>query len=512
MAESGVYRPTQGGPVEQAEASVVVWARVPEGARAPVSPEALEVLIRPEQVRLAEAEQAARAVAISAATAPMARSGSRITEFGGMMRRSGIGLTVISVCLSTGFIRAEQPQMTITSAMVMATTPPQSSTILIEGQQFRPAGPREPAPQVFMGGPGGILQPLNVLNATNTAILAGTPAFPSGSYRLIVYRGHGHNISDGKNDGDFVSFDLTLGMAGPKGDKGENGDQGPQGLRGLKGDLGDPGIQGAKGDKGDKGDPGVQGSPGLKGDQGDPGNPGLKGDPGDPGIPGLSGPVGTADGLTFGFTGSDQVWKVPDGVFRVRIEAWGAGGGGGGDGGADSASIGGTGGSGAYVVSTIAVTPNTTYTVTVGGGGGGRGGAGCGVGSCGAGTGGFGGGMAGEPGKFLGGLASTGGGGGGGGATSLSGAGGILVQAAGGGGGSGVGGVASTALSGSGGAGGGAKAGAGGAKTTLGGLDGGFGGSGGPGIDGGGGAGGAGASFWSGPTAGANGLLRITYL
>ena len=46
------------------------------------------------------------------------------------MRRSGIGLTVISVCLSTGFIRAEQPQMTITSAMVMATThrnPRQSS-------------------------------------------------------------------------------------------------------------------------------------------------------------------------------------------------------------------------------------------------------------------------------------------------------------------------------------------------------------------------------------------------
>jgi len=80
---------------------------------------------------------------------------------------------------------AEGPQMVITDAIPNLTIP---ASILIEGQKFRPAGLRDPNPLVFIGVAGGILQPLEIVNATDTAIIARLPSFTPGSYHLVVYR------------------------------------------------------------------------------------------------------------------------------------------------------------------------------------------------------------------------------------------------------------------------------------------------------------------------------------
>jgi len=83
---------------------------------------------------------------------------------------------------------------------------------------------------------GGILQPLEIVNATNTAIVARLPGVTPGSYKLVVYQSRGRRKDDDRSFGAFVSIDVTLGVAGPKGDKGDKGDPGIAGLQGLKGD------------------------------------------------------------------------------------------------------------------------------------------------------------------------------------------------------------------------------------------------------------------------------------
>src|SRR6267142_494716 len=247
-----------------------------------------------------------------------------------MLGKLTIALVVVAaIPFSASNASAEEPQMVITGAIANLTSP---ATILIEGQQFRPGGLRDPNPLVFIGVAGGVLQPLEIVNATNTAIVARLPGVTPGSYKLVVYQSRGRRKDDDRSFGAFVSIDVTLGVAGPKGDKGDKGDPGIAGLQGLKGDKEDPGIQGPKGDKGDPGNAGIAGLQGLKGDQGIQGIQGVKGDQGDLGPPGSQGTVGGTDGVTFSFTGSDQFWTVPAGVTRAQVEAWGAGGGGGSDG------------------------------------------------------------------------------------------------------------------------------------------------------------------------------------
>src|SRR5437867_12334521 len=104
--------------------------------------------------------------------------------------------------------------MVITGAIANFTTP---ATILIEGQQFRSRGARDPNPLVFIGVPGGLFQPLEIQNATNTSILARLPVFTPGSHRLVVYRSHGRtkDKNDDESEDDFVFIDVTLGAAGP---------------------------------------------------------------------------------------------------------------------------------------------------------------------------------------------------------------------------------------------------------------------------------------------------------
>ena len=181
-----------------------------------------------------------------------------------MLSKIAIVLATVALPSLGSSAPAEEPQMIITSAIANLATP---ATILIDGQQFRPGGLRDTAPQVFIGVPGGTLQPMEILNATNTSIVARLPRFMPGSYQLVVYESHGR-----KTDDAFASIDITLGVSGPKGDKGDTGDPGIQGSPGLKGDKGDPGVPGLKGDKGDTGASGLQGPKGDKGDLGIPCN------------------------------------------------------------------------------------------------------------------------------------------------------------------------------------------------------------------------------------------------
>jgi hypothetical protein len=64
-----------------------------------------------------------------------------------------------------------------------------------------------------------------------------------------------------------------------------------------------------------------------------------------------------------------NTWTCPEGVTSIQVEAWGGGGGGGGA--TNGVGRGGGGGAGgAYVkYSTVAVSPGTTYNITVGTGG-----------------------------------------------------------------------------------------------------------------------------------------------
>ncbi|MEI7903050.1 MAG: glycine-rich domain-containing protein, partial [bacterium] len=69
---------------------------------------------------------------------------------------------------------------------------------------------------------------------------------------------------------------------------------------------------------------------------------------------------------TVPFTGSSS-WTVPSGVNWITVECWGGGGAGGGIGLAgNTTGSGGGGAGGQYAKKVLAVTPGTTYTVTVG--------------------------------------------------------------------------------------------------------------------------------------------------
>lgn len=165
----------------------------------------------------------------------------------------------------------------------------------------------------------------------------------------------------------------------------------------------------------------------------------------DKGIP-FTASTCTPDSQIFSYSGSNQSFVVPCGVFSITVKAWGGGGGGGGTDGSGTPATG--GGGGAYASSTLPVNPGTNLTVIVGGGG--QGGSGCQTGT-GGGAGGFGlgpGGNGANPGSS----GCSGPGGGGGGGTGIENGATILIVA-GGGGGAGGGETGST-FAGSGGGGG----------------------------------------------------------
>src|SRR5438067_621412 len=105
-----------------------------------------------------------------------------------MLGKLTIALAVAAIPFSGSKVSAEEPRMVITDVIASLTSP---ATIQIEGQQFRPGGPRDPNPLVFIGVAGGILQPLEVVNSTNTSIVARLTNFTPGSYKLVVYQNRG---------------------------------------------------------------------------------------------------------------------------------------------------------------------------------------------------------------------------------------------------------------------------------------------------------------------------------
>ena len=84
------------------------------------------------------------------------------------------------------------------------------------------------------------------------------------------------------------------------------------------------------------------------------------------------------DEVGFLYSGADQTFSVPEGVYEIQVEAWGAGGAGGGGVFEDNSTsdfpsgwtdYGAPGGGGGFVAGTIAVEPGQELTVVVGGGG-----------------------------------------------------------------------------------------------------------------------------------------------
>ena len=269
-----------------------------------------------------------------------------------------IAVTMVSVAAASRTHAQDAPSVDISSATAVGPM------VLIDGQ-FAVKGKANPVPTVFMGGPGGVLRPLQVLDSTQVlirALLPTNPAPVAGSYRLVV------NLDKNTQ----FTFDITIGTAGPVGPAGPAGPIGPIGPTGPQGPHGPVGPQGP------------------------------------------AGPAALGNVLVFRFTGAVQTFTVPAGVSQILVETWGAGGGGGGGSAIGQIAGGGGGGGGStYLrdgfgtiyyqasgaqgggggVSTdtqgtsgagggggfsqngnlLGFGPGTTYTIIVGGGGGGGG-------------------------------------------------------------------------------------------------------------------------------------------
>jgi hypothetical protein len=163
----------------------------------------------------------------------------------------------------------------------LEATPP---TLLVLGRNF---GAR---PALWLGGPQGELQRLEVLSATATSVLAHLTATEPGTYLLVVATGRGEARR-------HVSVDVAVGAAGAPGPPGPKGEPGQ---KGEKGDMVEVTVQSLQGQPGPPGPPGSAGPPGLPGAPGPPGAQGPPGERGAPGDPGPQGPPGLPGTLTDG--------------------------------------------------------------------------------------------------------------------------------------------------------------------------------------------------------------------
>jgi hypothetical protein len=209
-------------------------------------------------------------------------------------------LLVLGLGISARPARAQSSNhVVITAATTTATT------LRVEGSGFRRRA-ADPPPDVLMGvGPSGSLQPLALVGlATDTILVATlpTPAPPTGSYRVFVYRGHADRRSrDNDDPNDFATIDVTMGLAGPigpigplgpTGAGGPIGPTGPVGLTGAIGPIGPAGPTGSSGLVGPAGATGPIGSTGPTGADGPIGPTGPAGVQGETGPTGASGIIG----------------------------------------------------------------------------------------------------------------------------------------------------------------------------------------------------------------------------
>ncbi len=173
-------------------------------------------------------------------------------------------------------------QLTITQAVVGDLSIP-VPTVTIDGTNFGTA------PQVFLGTAGGSFQPLPVLYAGNTQIVAALSTTSPGTYVLWVRRGAATTQN--------FAISLAIGSsgdAGPPGPDGAAGPEGPQGPEGPAGADGGAGPAGPAGGPGPQGPEGPQGSDGPQGPEGPQGPAGADGADGADGVNGADG----VDGAT----------------------------------------------------------------------------------------------------------------------------------------------------------------------------------------------------------------------
>jgi hypothetical protein len=222
-----------------------------------------------------------------------------------------------------------------------ATEDSNSNTLTLTGVNFGPS------PTVTLGG----VLPLTVQSSSGTQIVANVPAaLAPGSY-LIVAKFSNFTVA---------VFEATIGNVGPR------GPQGPAGQAGAAGAPGSPGPAGPAGAMGPVGPAGPQGAAGLAGAQGPQGSQGPQGPPGP------QGPAGSAGGGTEiqTYTAGTYTITIPAGIHTAIFEAWAAGGGAAAEVSTDFGPLSaGTGGGGGYMRFVQQVTPNDTWTITIGAGG-----------------------------------------------------------------------------------------------------------------------------------------------
>src|SRR5687767_1718953 len=97
-------------------------------------------------------------------------------------------LLLLAVCLAATPVlgTADDDRVIVTSVIPTFAPPPQHSTLLIRGSGFSPRPKKATAPAVYLGGPGGQFNPLEIIEATDHAIRARLGAVTPGTWQLVV--------------------------------------------------------------------------------------------------------------------------------------------------------------------------------------------------------------------------------------------------------------------------------------------------------------------------------------
>jgi len=188
-------------------------------------------------------------------------------------------LAAFLLLAASAYGAAPGPSTTQEAAITTVDIDDMQQRIFIFGSNFGTS-----LPTVSLAG-----EPLSVVSNDSSTIVATLPATfltNPGSHQLMV--------TTTIRPASTVTFSVTIGVQGPKGDTGVTGDKGD------KGDTGLQGLTGATGPQGPKGDTGPVGLMGPAGPKGDTGPQGPKGD---------TGPAGAM--------GTGMVWRDATGAFVV---------------------------------------------------------------------------------------------------------------------------------------------------------------------------------------------------
>lgn len=194
-----------------------------------------------------------------------------------LKRKMAVALGIILVWTVPVYAQGNAKQPVVNAATVSVD----QTVLFVEGVNFGRS------PSLTLGGValGGVQ-----VDASGGQIVAVMPAFPPGTYRLVVTTGN--NLS--------AAFDMAIGAIGPVGPSGAPGPTGPAGAAGVDGatgpagPAGPAGPTGAQGPAGDNGPAGATGAMGPAGPAGPTGAQGPAGNIGPAGATGAMGPAGLA--------------------------------------------------------------------------------------------------------------------------------------------------------------------------------------------------------------------------